>query len=292
MREIDEPVPSSDEAVIEVAAFSVNRGQSFLIESRGLAWRPGRDFAGTVVREAANGEGPRLGSRVVAHASSAGWAQRVAVGTEQVATLPDAITFEVAAALPMAGLTAASLTRVTGPLASQRVLLTGASGGVGHYFVELASSQGAQITAVTASRERGARLESLGACELVRDVDDATGEFQIGLDSVGGSATAKVWSKLAQNGLLVWFGQASQVAPTLDFFDWRGGTNGSIRKFDYEMSGWNDRADLATLLRLVDSNRLHPEIGRVEDWSHTTELIDTLLNRQIRGNAVLTIPEE
>lgn len=78
---------------------------------------------------------------MVAHPERGGWAERVAVPLDKVTMLPVDIDFSVAAALPLAGLTALRLTRVTGPLASRRVLLTGASGGVGHYFVELAVSR-------------------------------------------------------------------------------------------------------------------------------------------------------
>ena len=246
-------------------------------------------MAGTVIQAAASGRGPGVGERVVAHPEQSGWAERVAVPFDKVTVLPDEIDFSVAAALPLAGLTALRLTRVTGPLASRRVLLTGASGGVGHYFVELAASQGSEITVVTASEERAARLVDLGAAQSVCKIDDAVGSFQIGLDSVGGEVTAAVWAKLAHDGLLVWFGQASRVAPTIDFFDWRGGMSGTIRKFAYFRSDTTDAEDLATLVRLVQAGRLHPEIGVVADWEHTADVIESMVGRSVRGNAVLTV---
>jgi NADPH:quinone reductase-like Zn-dependent oxidoreductase len=213
----------------------------------------------------------------------------VAVPLDKVTTLSDDMSFTMAAALPLAGLTALRLTRVTSPLASRRLLFTGASGGVGHYFVELAASQGADITVVTASEERGARLIDLGASASLRHVADATGSYQIGLESVGGEVTAAVWAKLTDDGLLVWFGQASRVRPTLDFFDWRGGMSGTIRKFAYSDSDTTDAEDLATLVRLVQAGRLHPEIGLVADWEHTAEVIEAMVGRGVRGNAVLTL---
>lgn len=160
---------------------------------------------------------------------------------------------------------------------------------MGHYFVELAASQGADITVVTASGERGARLVELGAAASLRRVADAPGPYQIGLDSVGGDVTATVWAKLTDDGLLVWFGQASRVPPTLDFFDWRGGLSGTIRKFAYSDSDTTDADDLATLVRLVQAGRLHPEIGLVADWEHTAEAIEAMVGRAVRGNAVLTL---
>jgi NADPH:quinone reductase-like Zn-dependent oxidoreductase len=125
---------------------------------------------GTVVRPAADGSGPQAGRRVVAHPPESGWAERVAVATSSIAELPGEVTTVQAAALPLAGLTALRLLRTAGVVAGRRILLTGASGGVGHYFVELAVGAGAEVTAVTSSRERGKRLADLGAAEVVHDI--------------------------------------------------------------------------------------------------------------------------
>jgi NADPH:quinone reductase len=290
LAEVDEPEAAFGELIVAVEAFSPNRGETFLLEDPPPGWRPGKDVAGIVVRAAESGKGPGVGQRVVAHPEHSGWAERVAVSLDKVTALPADVPFTTAAALPLAGLTALRLTRVTGPLASRRLLLTGASGGVGHYFVELAAAQGGDITVVTASEERGVRLLELGATSSVRRVADASEPYQIGLESVGGDVTAAVWEKLTDDGLLVWFGQASRVPPTLDFFDWRGGSSGTIRKFAYFDSDTTDADDLATLVRLVQAGRLHPEIGLVADWEHTAEAIQTVMGRSVRGNAVLTLP--
>jgi NADPH:quinone reductase len=302
--EVEEPRAAADEALIAVEAFSVNRGETFLIESRPAGFRPGKDVAGVVIEAAADGSGPAVGERVVAHANGGGWAERVAVATDRVAALPAGrsasadgrggasappIATTTAAALPLAGLTALRLTRAVGPMASRRVLLTGASGGVGHYFVELAASQGAELTAVSASAERAERLLALGATRVVGDVEEAEGPFDLALDSVGGTSTTAAFARLTPEGALVWFGQASRVAPTFDFFDWRGAFNGTIRRFHYEESDVSFAGDLATLVRLTASGRLHPEVGWTADWARTGEALTALLAREVRGNAVLTL---
>jgi NADPH:quinone reductase len=286
--EVEEPRPREDELVVAVSAFSVNRGETFLLERPQAGWRPGKDVAGTVVEAAACGGGPRVGHRVVCHPESAGWAKRVTVPVAKVAALPDEVGFESAAVLPLAGLTALRLARTVGPLASRRVLLTGASGGVGHYFVELAAAQGAVVTAV-ASAGRGERLLELGAREVIEDVELAEGPFDVGLDSVGGASTGAVLRRLRDDGRMVWFGQASREPPQLDFFDWSGGANATIRKFHYAESDVSDAEDLATLVRLLASGRLHPEVGFRADWTATADAIDALLAREVRGNAVLTV---
>ncbi|HTR68674.1 MAG TPA: zinc-binding dehydrogenase [Mycobacteriales bacterium] len=290
LAEVAEPAPGPDEAVVAVEAFSPNRGETFVLEQAVSGFRPGKDVAGVVVKPAASGHGPRAGARVVAHLDHSGWAERAAVPVGRLAVLPEAISTTEAAALPLAGLTALRLTRATGPLASRRVLLTGASGGVGHYFVELAAAQGAQITVVTAGEDRSRRLIELGATGWVSDPAEGTGRFDVALDSVGGSSTATVLSKLTEHGLLVWFGQASRTAPTVDFFDWTGGSSATIRRFLYTDDPTPVADDLATLVRLTATGRLHPEIGLVAGWEDTPQIIDAMVTRMVRGNAVLTIP--
>jgi len=222
----------------------------------------------------------------VGHADESGWAERAAVPTARLATVPDGIDFQSAAALPLAGLTALRLTRVAGPLASRRVLLTGGSGGVGHYFTELAAAQGARVTAIS---RRGERLRDLGAVEVLPAVEAAQGPFDIAIESVGGAETVAAWHRLHQHGLLIWLGQASRERLQLDYFDWDGAMSVSIRKFDYLDSTATEAEDLATLVWLVERGHLHPELGLVDDWSNAVAGIDALVGRQIRGNLVLTI---
>jgi NADPH:quinone reductase len=289
LADVDEPQPAPDEAVVSVAAYSINRGETFLLERRPPGWRPGKDVAGTVIHAAADGSGPPKGVRVVAHPPAAGWAERVAVKTQQIAVLPESVSDVSAAALPLAGLTALRLLRVAGPLASRRVLMTGASGGVGHYFTELAAANGAELTVTSATPERSERLRALGAHEVVHNVADAKGPFDVVLESIGGPSLQEALIKLKRRGQLIWFGQASRTPPTLDFFRfWEGPVSGSIRHFDYTDSDVSDGRDLETLVSWVSQGRLHPEIGLSADWSETDQVLRTLRDRGVRGNAVLT----
>ena len=289
--ETGEPQPGPNEAVVAVEAYSVNRGETFRLEDPQRRWLPGKDIAGTVVRAAQDGTGPAEGTRVVGHPPARGWAERVAVATDSLAALPDRVDTGTAAALPLAGLTALRLLRAAGPVGGRRILLTGASGGVGHYLTELAAGSGAQVTAVSSTEQRGRRLLDLGAVEVVPDVEKATGRYDVVLESVGGHSLPAALARLAPEGLLVWFGQASRTAVTLDFFDFfQAGVGGSIKHFDYTRSDRSYGEDLAVLLRLVETGRLHPEIGLRQDWSRTAAAITALRARRIRGNAILQLP--
>ncbi len=158
LNEVPEPVPMPDEAIVEVHAFSLNRGELALFASRPEGWRPGQDVAGVVVQPAADGSGPEKGTRVVAWVDGAGWSQRVAAPTARMAVLPDNVSFASAATLPVAGLTALRTLRQGGALLGQRVLITGAAGGVGRFAVQLATLAGAEVTGVVSHPDRASGL--------------------------------------------------------------------------------------------------------------------------------------
>ncbi|MEU8687843.1 zinc-binding dehydrogenase [Streptomyces sp. NPDC048665] len=290
LADVAEPTPRPDEALVRVEAFSVNRGETFKLEKPRPGDRPGKDIAGLVVQPAADGSGPSGITRVVGHPMSGGWAEYVAVPTNALAELPDRVGTVQGAALPLAGLTALRLLRAAGPVVGRRILLTGASGGVGHYVTELAAAAGAQVTAVTRDAERGARLAALGAADIVHDVADARGPYDIVLESTGGQALATALARLARRGTLVWFGQAGRRPATLDFFDFFDGPESAVlRHFHYLDADTRLDDDLAALVRLTAEGRLHPEIGRVTDWADTATTLTDLRDRRIRGKAVLTL---
>ncbi|MFE5867433.1 zinc-binding dehydrogenase [Streptomyces roseifaciens] len=287
--EVPQPVPEPGEALIKVEAFAPNRGETFLLEHPRPGLLPGKDVAGLVVQAAADGSGPGIGTRVVGHPAQGGWAEYAAVPTHSLAALPDGIDSVRAAALPLAGITALRLLRTAGSVAGRRVLLTGASGGVGHYVTELAVGAGAELTAVTATPERGERLAALGA-EVVHDVAAARGPFDVVLESTGGPDLPLALAKVRPGGTLIWFGQASRTPVTLDFFQLLSGPERvTIRHFHYAGAPYG--SDLAALVRLVERGRLHPEIGRTADWAETAGTLVDLRERRIRGKAVLLTGE-
>ncbi|WP_040789742.1 zinc-binding dehydrogenase [Nocardia paucivorans] len=288
--EVPQPVPERDEVLIKVEAFAPNRGETFLLEYPRPGLLPGKDISGIVVQAAADGSGPGIGARVVGHPAQGGWAEYATVPTHSVATLPDDIDSVRAAALPLAGITALRLLRTAGPPIGRRMLVTGASGGVGHYVTELAVAAGAEVTAVTATAARGARLEDMGA-RVVHDIASAEGPFDVVLESTGGAALPVALAKTRPDGLLIWFGQASRCPVNLDFFELLSGPERvTIQHFHYAGAPYGP--DLATLVRLVQRGLLHPEIGRIAPWADTADTLVDLRERRIRGKAVLMTGEQ
>lgn len=109
LRDVTEPLPASGEVLVEVRAFSVNRGELRMLGTAADGWRPGWDFAGVLRSDVVGG--PRDGARVVGIRQGEAWAQRVTVPQTWIAELPDGVSFAQAAALPTAGLTALRILR-------------------------------------------------------------------------------------------------------------------------------------------------------------------------------------
>ena len=102
LSEVADPVPGPDQALVRVAAVSLNRGEVRRVTQVQNKYIPGWDLAGTVEEPASDGTGPKAGARVVGLLSTGAWAERVAVSTQALAVLLDAVSFSQAATLPVA----------------------------------------------------------------------------------------------------------------------------------------------------------------------------------------------
>src|SRR6201997_1053983 len=217
LRDVPEPQPAANEAVVEVRAFSLNRGELRLFQARPEGWRPGQDISGVVVQPAASGSGPKAGERVVALTDNGGWAERAAVPAHRMAVLSEHVLLEEAAALPVAGLTALRTLRHGAPLLGKRVLITGAAGGVGHLSTQIAARSGARVTAVVGGPERGRHLR--GADEIVESIDKAQGQYALILESAGGPSLSAAVSRIEAKGTIVVFGNSSGEPTSISFRD-------------------------------------------------------------------------
>src|ERR1700736_5352505 len=191
--DVSDPQPLPFEALVRVAAISLNLGEVRRAKNFADGWRPGWDFAGTVERAAADGSGPQAGARVVGVLGEGAWAERVAVATSSLAELPENVTFERASTLPVAGITALYALGKRGSLLGRRVLVTGASGGVGIFATQLARLAGAHAVGLVRREEkRDACVPYADAVAVGESAEAAreSGPFDLVLESVGGAVFA------------------------------------------------------------------------------------------------------
>ncbi|MGH3666273.1 MAG: zinc-binding dehydrogenase, partial [Egibacteraceae bacterium] len=181
--------------------------------------------------------------------------------------------------------------RLGGQLLGRRVLVTGAAGGVGRFAVELASRSGAGVTGIASTPERAAGLRELGAGDVLHDIADAQGTFDLILESVGGSSLSTAVGLLAPDGVCVVFGNSSGQPSALGFADFAGCPRARFLPFRVYESGEPPTfgQDLARLVALVASGRLHPGIGFLGDWGEPQAAVVALRDRQVRGKAVLEV---
>ena len=292
LREVDEPRLAPGVAVVEVRASSLNRGECSALRTAQDGWRPGWDVAGVITEAAPDGSSPPNGTRVVGWVNGGGWAERTAVRSDHLAPIPKGMGFEEAATLPVAGLTAVGTLELGGPLAGKRVAITGAAGGVGRFAIQLADTGGAHVTAVVGSPERGVGLLELGADEAVIGLDPEGAAFDLLLESVGGASLAAAFTRVSAYGTVVSFGNSSNEPTTFDArsFYRRGGP--SLRGFfvTHELlEGRMGTAELARLVEMVSSGRLRTEIDLLVSWTEAASAVDALLERRVRGKAVLAV---
>jgi NADPH:quinone reductase-like Zn-dependent oxidoreductase len=290
LADVPEPSPLPNEAVVSVSAISLNRGEVRRLERMEPGTIAGWDLAGTVNRPADDGSGPQAGARVVGVKQAGAWAERVAVATEFLAELPEGISLEQAATLPVAGLTALRALEIGGFVLGKRVLVTGASGGVGHFALQLASLAGAHVTGV-ARRAEG--LRELGADEVVSELEPEGETFDVILDAIGGPVLGTALQRVAPRGTVVSFAATVPEPvsyPTREHFSRApGAVLHGLYIFDELDHTRSASPDLRRLADLVAAGRVDPQVGLSLPWSEAAEAIAALLDRKVSGKAVLTL---
>jgi NADPH:quinone reductase len=292
LTDVPDPAPGPGQLLLEMEAASVNRG-----EIRSAAKQPpgtviGWDVAGTV---AALGEGVAtfdVGERVVALSPGGGsFAERVVVPAEWTAPLPSACDFETAATLPVAGVTAAGILRLARTHAGDRVLVTGAAGGVGQFTLQLGLQTRATVTGQAGSEERAAAVRATGAEALVHPGDGSPvdGEFDVVLDGIGGPMLAPLLDATARNGRVVVYGNSADAESTfrVESFYPKGITILGFRVFT-SVPPAQAVKDMATLADQAAAGTLSVKVQATAPLADALPLIADLYARKVTGKVVLT----
>ena len=290
LAEVPEPILLPSEALVRVAAFSINLGEVRRAKNAENGWRPGWDLAGTVERPAADGSGPPSGAPVVGMRDFGAWAEFAAVSTDRLAIVPAGLSFERAATLPVAGLTALWALEKRGSLLGRRVLVTGASGGVGIFATQLARLAGAHATALVHHEAKRAVVAPHADAVVTGDDQLEGAGFDIILESVGGTVFAKALQALAADGILVTYGTSADRSSTIEVapFYVRGGASIYGFYLFHELRTHSGSAGLARLAALLQVGKLDVHVDATLPAASIAAAVDLLWTRRVSGKMVVT----
>ena len=307
LEDVDDPQPGDGEVLVRVAAAGVNAldwhlvtGEPTFMRAVGMGVRrPKRSGVGRDVAGVVDAVGPDVtrfqpGDEVFGWCAGA-FAELVVTGEDSLVPKPTNVTFEQAAAVPVAAITALQGLRDKGQVQrGQQVLVTGASGGVGTFAVQLAKHLGAEVTAVCSTRNLEL-VRSIGADHVVdytrEDVTRSGRRYDVILDIAGRPSLLGCRRSLKPAGRLVlvggeggrWLGPLPRMGLALGL-----GLLGSrkVRAFTAK----ENREDTLLLAELLTTGYLRAVIDRIYDLTAAPEAVHYLEEGHTRGKVVITTP--
>ena len=307
LAQIERPQIAEDEILVEVRAAGLDRGtwhmmagQPYLLRVLGFGFRapknqvPGLDVAGTVVAVGSAVTRFSTGDEVFG-ISRGSFAEYAAVRESKLSRKPANLTFEQAAVVPIsAGTALQALTDVGKVAPGQRVLIIGASGGVGSYAVQLAKAFEAAVTGVCSTAKLDF-VRSLGADHVIdytrQDFADGPNRYDLILDIAGNASLSRLRSALTRAGTLVIVGGEEGGK-------WTGGFGRSLRapllspfvRERLTMLASKERSsDQERLIPLIEADKVTPNIDRTYPLDGVPEAMRHLEAGDVRGKLAITI---
>jgi NADPH:quinone reductase-like Zn-dependent oxidoreductase len=300
------PTIGDDEVLVRVVASSVDMGTWHCMTGMPYAMRltgfgvrspkasnPGRAFAGSRQAMGKNADGFALGDAVYGTCNGS-FAEFARVATDKLAAKPANISYEEAAAAPISGVTALQAVRNAQVHADQSVLVTGASGGVGTFAVQIAKAFGAEVTGVCSTTKIDL-VRSLGADHVIDytrdDFADGQSRYDTILDIAGNTRLSHLRRALSSHGRLLIVGGETDGR-------WLGGFDRSLRAVVLSplvsqhlgmLASSENSSDLTALRALIESGQVTPVVDRTYTLSETPTAIDYLRDGHARGKVIITV---
>jgi NADPH:quinone reductase-like Zn-dependent oxidoreductase len=310
IRDIKKPVPNDDQVLVKVRAASVNpydwhliRGTPYIMRAMMAGLRKpkdprvGVDYAGTIEAVGKNVTQLKPGDEVFGNRTGA-FAEYVCARADRaVALKPASVTFEQAASVPVAALTALQGLRDKGKVQpGQKVLINGASGGVGTFAVQIAKTFGADVTGVCSTRNLDL-VRSLGADHVIdytkEDFSKGAERYDVILDNVGTQPLSGFRRVLKPNGICVMIGGGGPNEG-----NWVGPMSRPIKAMLISpfitqkigmMMAQGNKDDLNTMADLMQSGKVKPVIDRTYPLSQIADAIRYLEQGHARGKVIITV---
>ncbi|WP_261300540.1 NAD(P)-dependent alcohol dehydrogenase [Paenibacillus andongensis] len=295
LREIEKPIPRDNEVLVKICAVSVNaadyRSMKMGIIPKSKIF--GADIAGRVDAVGENASRFAIGDEVFGDISAfgfGGFAEYVAVPETALAMKPTGVTFETAAAVPMAAVTALQALRDKGQIqCGQKVLICGAGGGVGTFSIQLAKYYGTEVTAVCGEKNVKV-IQSLGADDVINykenDFTKCGKQYDLIL-AINGSRSLFAYKRLlAPKGVCVIVGGSlSQVIKSLLF----GALLSIGSKKMRSLAAKPNTKDLEFIIKLVANGKVQPVIDRHYLLHETAEAVQYLSGGHALGKVIIEV---
>lgn len=304
LKEVERPSPKDNQLLLRISAASVNpldwhvlRGEPFLVRLMGFGlFGPkhqilGADMAGRVEAVGENVTQFKVGDEVFG-AGMGGFAEYACIGEDRVALKPTTMTFEQAAAIPIAALTALQALRNQGRIQTgQQVLINGASGGVGTFAVQIAKALGAQVTGVC-SEKNVELVRSIGADHVIdytkEDYWLSGKRYDLIVDNAAFQSISKPLSVLNPKGIYVVVGGSSSVLSLLKSLVLNPLAAKLKGKQVRSLMANVNRADLDFMTELFESGKVAPVIDRKYSLGETPGAIRHIETGHARGKAIIS----
>ncbi len=300
LKEVEKPIPKDNEILIKVHAASANaydwrhlRADPFLIRFMGAGLlKPkhkilGADIAGEVEAVGSNVKQFRPGDEVFGDGSYGGFAEYVCVDENRFVLKPASLTFEEAAAVPMAGLTALQGLRDKGRIrAGQTVLINGASGGVGTFAVQIAKSFEAEVTGVCSATKKDL-VRSIGADRVIdytqEDITKNKQQYDLIFDVAAYRSISKYKRILSPGGIYVLVGGSMARIFQLMLMSMTG-----VKNMGIVVAKMNQK-DLLFIIELIKAGKVKPIIDKRYPLNETAGALRYLEEGHALGKVVITV---